>query len=50
MTELSQISHQLKYGDLCERVIAWQKLVRLEESAFTGDEVSTANDRKLQRR
>lgn len=41
MTELSQISHLLKYGGLCDRAVAWQKLERLEESARSGDEVQS---------
>ena len=39
MTELSQISYDLKYGGLCQRAVAWQKLEGLEGSARSGNEV-----------
>ena len=39
MTELSQISHQLKRDDLSEAETAWQQVAGLEEGAFSGSEV-----------
>lgn len=40
MTGLMQIAQQLKYGGTYERVLACQRLMGLDKSAPSGDEVS----------
>ena len=47
MSELLRLSHQLKHGCPRQKVIAWQKLVALDENALSGTEVCTFYDRKL---